>query len=133
MRPEIEIWIEDANYDLETAKDLFEKKRYSYAVFLSRQSVEKILKANYLFVLKKPFPKEHNLLIIAENSMKEIPKEIKDCIVFLNPHYTITRYPDVSLGIPSKLYDEDFGKISIEKAEKVIKYIKKSMEGKNEK
>lgn len=55
MRPEIEIWIEDANYDLETAKDLFEKKRYSYAIFLSRQSVEKILKANYFFVLKKPF------------------------------------------------------------------------------
>lgn len=39
MRREAELWIKDSDYDLGTAEDLLEKKRYNYAVFLARQSV----------------------------------------------------------------------------------------------
>ncbi|MGD2247955.1 MAG: hypothetical protein PVF58_06080 [Candidatus Methanofastidiosia archaeon] len=33
MRKEAELWKKDFDYDLATAQDLYEKKRYNYAVF----------------------------------------------------------------------------------------------------
>ncbi|MBU7025743.1 MAG: HEPN domain-containing protein [Theionarchaea archaeon] len=57
MRKEAELWIKDSDYDLATATDLLEKKRYNYAVFLARQSVEKLLKAAHLVVLQKEIPR----------------------------------------------------------------------------
>jgi HEPN domain-containing protein len=48
-------------------------------------------------------------------------------LIYLNPHYTITRYVDASLGIPSEVYDESSAKEAIEKAKEIIKWIKKNL------
>lgn len=127
MRKEAELWVEDAEYDIGCAKDMLSKKRYNYAVFLSRQSVEKMLKASYLYIIKKPFPKEHNLITIAKTIFKTVENKIMDDIIFLNPHYTITRYVDSALDIPSRLYNKGFAEECIKKAEEVNRWIKKKM------
>ena len=124
MRKEAEMWMEDAEYDLGCAKDLLEKERYNYAVFFSRQAVEKILKSAYLAVLGKSFPKEHNLIVLAKEIFQEIDDNIMGNITFLNPHYTVTRYVNASLDIPSKLYDRRFAEQSTQKAEEVLKWVK---------
>jgi HEPN domain-containing protein len=103
MRKEAELWIEDSDYDLGTAEDLLEKKRFNYAVFLARQSVEKLLKAAHLIILQEEIPREHNLVELAKSCFEEIPINVMEDLVYLNPHYTITRYVDASLGIPSDI------------------------------
>ena len=127
MRKEAELWIKDSDYDLATAIDLLEKKRYNYAVFLARQSVEKLLKAAHLVVLQKEIPREHNLVGLGKSCFKDVPIDIMEDLVYLNPHYTITRYVDASLGTPSDIYDETSAKEAIEKARKVREWIKKSL------
>jgi len=72
MRKEVELWIRDSDYDLATAEDLLEKKRYNY-VFLARQSVEKLLKAAHLFTLQKEMPREHNLVELGRSCSNDIP------------------------------------------------------------
>lgn len=129
MRKEIIMWVEDADYDLECAMDMLEKKRYNYAVFLSRQSVEKILKASNMVILKKPIPKEHNLIELAK-CFKKLPSKIMDNIIFLNPHYTVARYVNASLDLPSKLYDERFASESVKRGKEVIKWVKKAVKTK---
>ncbi|MEW6069919.1 MAG: HEPN domain-containing protein [Candidatus Thermoplasmatota archaeon] len=124
VRKEAELWAKDALYDFECAKDMLRNKKYNYAVFFARQSVEKMLKACYVQILAKPFPKEHNLLTLATAVFGRGGREISDEIVFLNPHYTITRYVDSALDIPAKLYTESFAKEGIKKAEKVIAWLK---------
>ncbi|MBU7011409.1 MAG: HEPN domain-containing protein [Theionarchaea archaeon] len=90
MRKEAELWKKDSDYDLATAEDLYEKKRYNYAVFLARQSVEKLLKTCYLVLLQEQIPREHNLVELARSCFEEIPIDIMEDIIYLNPHYTVT-------------------------------------------
>ncbi|MBU7047597.1 MAG: HEPN domain-containing protein [Theionarchaea archaeon] len=127
MRKEAELWIEDSDYDLATAEDLLEKKRFNYVVFLARQSVEKLLKAAHLIVLQEGIPREHNLAELARSCFDEIPIDIMEGLICLNPHYTITRYVDASLGIPSDVYDESSAKEALEKAKEIRKWIKKNL------
>lgn len=127
MRKEAELWIEDSDYDLATAEDLREKKRYNYAVFLARQSVEKLLKAAHLIVLRKEIPREHNLVELGMSCFEKIPLDIMENLVYLNPHYTITQYVDASLGTPSDIYDESSARNAIEKAKVVREWIKKNL------
>jgi len=131
MREEIILWIKDSDYDLSCANDMLKAKKYNYAVFFSRQATEKILKAAYLLILKKPFPKEHNLNSIIRVAVKKIPDNIQDDINFLNPHYTITRYADAAIGTPSELYDIKTAKEAIKRAEEVRKWVKKITASKN--
>jgi len=65
-------------------------KRYNYAVFLARQSVEKLLKTCYLVLLQEQIPREHNLVELARSCFEEIPIDIMEDIIYLNPHYTVT-------------------------------------------
>jgi HEPN domain-containing protein len=127
MRREAELWIKDSDYDFVTAEILMENHRYNYAVFLARQSVEKLLKAAHLIVLRKHIPEEHNLVELGKFCFTEIPVEIAEDFVYLNPHYTMARYVDASLGAPSDLYDEISAKEAMERAERVREWIKKNL------
>lgn len=90
MRKEAELWMKDSDYDLATAEVLLENERYNYAVFLARQSVEKLLKAAHLLIAKKEIPREHNLVELGKLCFSEIPLKVLEDLVYLNPHYTIT-------------------------------------------
>ncbi len=127
MREEARLWLEDAEYDYGSAVDMLDRSRYNYAVWLARQSVEKALKASHLIVLRKPIPKAHNLLALAKSLDWEIPPKVKEALTFLNPHYTVTRYVDASVGKPSDIYDELFASEAIEKAREALNWIRSSV------
>jgi len=125
LRREAQLWLEDAEYDLQCAQDMLEKKRYNYAVWLARQSVEKALKAAFLIKIKEPIPFEHNLLTLAESLHLVLPEAVRSDLVFLNPHYTVARYVDAAVGKPADLFSLEFAAEALEKAKRVHLWLKK--------
>ncbi len=61
MAQNSEEWLLQADYDLESAKTMFEGGRYFYAVFMVHLAIEKSLKGLYWKVLKIIPPKTHHL------------------------------------------------------------------------
>jgi HEPN domain-containing protein len=45
MRPETEVWGEDAEYDLQSAKTMLDSGRYFFVVFMCHLTIEKLLKS----------------------------------------------------------------------------------------
>jgi len=45
MKPETQNWVEDADYDLQSAKAMLESGRYFFVVFMCHLTIEKLLKA----------------------------------------------------------------------------------------
>ncbi|MFH1054862.1 MAG: HEPN domain-containing protein [Candidatus Altiarchaeota archaeon] len=65
MDKDVEVWLKQGLYDLESAKILHEKGRYSNAAFLIQQAVEKCLKALYLFENRDLVPQSHSLTYLS--------------------------------------------------------------------
>jgi HEPN domain-containing protein len=40
-------WLNQSEYDFETAQAMYKTKRYVYAIFMCHLALEKLLKANY--------------------------------------------------------------------------------------
>ena len=45
MRPETEAWVEDAEYDLQSARVMLDSGRYFFVVFMCHLTIEKLLKS----------------------------------------------------------------------------------------
>ncbi|MBE0447967.1 MAG: HEPN domain-containing protein [Actinobacteria bacterium] len=123
MRKEAQLWLDGAAYDLDSARDLFKSARYNYSVWLSRQAVEKALKAAHLIVIRKPIPRSHNLIELARELSWDIPRAVKEHLQFLNPHYTVTRYVDSAVGKPSDIYDAEIADQAIVKSKEVLDWV----------
>ena len=78
MEKEVKNWLESAQYDLETAEDMFNTGRYVYTVFMCHLALEKALKAKVEEVTGETPPRTHNLRYLIKLSDVSIP----------------TRYPD---------------------------------------
>ena len=65
-------WFKQADYDIKTAKIMFDNKRYIYAVFMCHLSIEKALKGLYEKRLAKVPPKVHNLIFLIEKIELEL-------------------------------------------------------------
>jgi len=124
MREEARFWVDDAVWDLECAQDMLDNERYNYAVWLSRQAAEKLLKACYLIVLRSPVPRDHNLLVLGRECFGPAIAEVNSQLTFLNPHYTTTRYVDAALGAPKDIYDRGFAEQALTKAREVFQWIR---------
>ena len=45
MKPETTVWVEDAEYDLQSAKVMLDSGRYFFVVFMCHLTIEKLLKS----------------------------------------------------------------------------------------
>ena len=61
MNEKVKYWIDLAEYDFETAKAMFDTKRYLYVGFMCHQTIEICLKAVIANTGDFP-PKIHNLI-----------------------------------------------------------------------
>ncbi len=52
MRDDTRNWIACAEYDLETARSMFDSARYLYVVFMCHLALEKLLKAHVTEVIQ---------------------------------------------------------------------------------
>lgn len=124
VREEVRNLLEQAEEDLETARVNGEHGRYYAAAFFAQQAAEKGLKALYLLTRREPIF-THDLSKIAERL--GAPMEIREDALDLTPEYIITRYPNAANAVPAKLYTKRKAEASLERAQRIMAWIKTSL------
>ena len=118
-----EEWLNQADYDMDTADAMFNSGRYFYAVFMCHLSIEKSLKGLYYKKLDEVPPKTHNLIYLLNKIGKKPDQELEKFITRLNTASLATRYPD-DLAKIQAAYTEEITKEMIEKSKEVLKWVK---------
>jgi len=91
MKAETQLWIDDADYDLESAQTMLESGRRFYVVFMCHLTVEKLLKALIVERSGEEPPKIHNLVALAARAGLTIPTEHRSVINELDNMGVVTR------------------------------------------
>ncbi len=71
----IKSWISSSDENFDTMMDLYEAKRYSWAMFLGHLTIEKLLKAYFIRINREHSPLVHNLSRLAELSHLDLTNE----------------------------------------------------------
>jgi HEPN domain-containing protein len=90
----VENWIEQARYDLETARAMQDSGRYLYVLFCCQQAVEKVLKAMIAKRSNEFPPRIHALMRLAEIASLGLSEEHAQLMRELSNYYIQTRYPE---------------------------------------
>lgn len=90
----IKYWKDLSDYDITTAKFMFETKRYPYCLFMCHLSVEKILKAILVKRTKEQAPYSHNLVDLAQRTKIEFSDNDKNLLADLTEFNLEARYPE---------------------------------------
>lgn len=125
MRKEAENWLSQAKSDREKAVVLEKAGHFDGAVFFFQQAAEKALKA-YLIVDQGELLRGHSLLELAR--LAKVPKTMMTGIRDLAPEYLITRYPDMTAGIPADNYDKSITKRHNVTAHEVMAWVESQIE-----
>lgn len=125
MRREIEIWYKQGFRDFENAKKNFQLKEYYLTAFLVQQSIEKVLKAYFLYKKEDFAQKTHSLVFLG--SELKLPKDLLTNLRKINPDFIYTRYPDMDGVPPYEAYDEEIAKERLKLGEEVLEWLKKEM------
>lgn len=104
--------MKQAEYDLDTARAMFDSGRYIYCVFMSHLSIEKALKAIFIKDIGKYPPKVHSLVYLVKNAKIELTRDLKEFVESLDEVSILTRYPNELDKIL-----KDFGK---ERTQKIL-------------
>jgi HEPN domain-containing protein len=96
MDEKVHYWFDIAEYDLDTARALLEKKRYVYVGFMCHQAIEKAVKAYWQSSLHTLPPKTHNLAYLLEKTglLENLSDTYTDFIDELDPLNIECRYPE---------------------------------------
>ena len=121
MRKEVERLILQARRDLENARKNIEIEAYEVAAFLSHQAVEKYLKGAWIQKKRARPPATHYLRELGAGL--GIPKRLMAHLNFLNPDYTVARYPDAANGVPYELYDKGTARSKVKAAQEVARWV----------
>jgi len=90
----IEYWIKSSQDDLDTAKKLFNTKKYHHALFFAHLALEKILKAVYVNKKNEASPPIHDLIRLAEKSDLQLSEESRLQLVEISTFNVAARYDD---------------------------------------
>ena len=126
MKKEVKNWLESAQYDLETAKQMLNTGRYIYTIFMCHLAIEKILKAKVQEITDKTPPKTHNLRYLVKLSNIEPSEEILIFLSELSDVSIPTRYPEDFTELRNS-YGKKAANNYYRKAEEAFKWIKKSV------
>lgn len=121
MRKEVERLILQARRDVENARKNIGIEAFEVAAFLSHQAVEKYLKGAWIHMKRRRPPATHYLRELGQGL--RIPKRLMANLSFLNPDYTVARYPDAANGVPYELYDEAIARSKVKAAQEVAKWV----------
>lgn len=129
MKKKDQAWLEEAKWDIENARILFNNQRYSTAVFHSQQAAEKAIKALLYSCNLNGWG--HSIKTLLDKYNKEVNRPI-DIIEKearnLDREYITTRYPDALPEIaPHEAYDKDNAEFAIAQAEKVLNFVENEL------
>ena len=89
-------WLEQARYDLETARAMLAAGRYLYVLFCCQQAVEKALKSVIAARTGEMPPRLHSLMSLAEKAQIQPDEAQSDWLRRLTNYYIRSRYPEES-------------------------------------
>jgi HEPN domain-containing protein len=115
-------WTEQARYDLDTARAMFDSGRYLYVLFCCQQAVEKALKAIIVRRTDDFPPRLHNLLRLAEIAGIKMESDREDFFGELSGYYIQTRYPEEIESLAQTL-DREIAQDALDKTGEVIEWL----------
>ncbi len=95
-------WIESSEDDWKVANHLFEKGDYSYSLFFGHLTIEKMLKALYVYRREKNPPYTHSLIYLAEQVSLNLSEEQLEMIETITDFHIEARYPDEKFSFRKK-------------------------------
>lgn len=116
-------WINQADYDYETARVMRQSGRNFYAVFMCHMAVEKALKALLFHKTGNVPPKTHNLFWLLSKIEEKPPQQIGEFIVKLNEANVATRYPE-ALKEMIKIYNNQIADAMITQTQETLSWIR---------
>lgn len=119
-------WLEQSDYDMDTAEYMLSGGRYFYALFMCHLSIEKALKGLFWEKLKEVPPKTHNLITLLNKLNIKPPEEEGKFIVRINTASVLTRYPEDIKKIQAQ-YSKDVIIDMLKQGQRVIKWIKSQL------
>lgn len=120
-------WLKQAEYDLETARDMFKAGRFFYSVFMCHLASEKALKGLYQKKLNTIPPKTHGLIYLLQKTGVEAPEEIGKFFIRLDNVSAPARYPE-DLDKIQSTYNKQVSEKIIEQTEDALQWIKTFMQ-----
>lgn len=120
------MWFKQAESDLRKALNDLTTNDWDSAAFWSQQAAEKALKA--LLLEYGITYRGHELLEIASIIERELGlnvDEIRNLLRDLTIHYTVSRYPNAANAIPAELYTKEMAEVLVEKARRVVEWVKR--------
>ncbi|TET37917.1 MAG: HEPN domain-containing protein [Planctomycetota bacterium] len=120
MRKDTQNWIKTAEYDLETAEDIFKIGRYPYVIFMCHLAIEKLLKAHVTEVTQSEPAKTHNLVYLVQKAGLDVPQDTMDFLGDLSNGSVPTRYPDD--------FDKFVGEYTKKEAEEYLRLTKEAFQ-----
>ncbi len=125
MRREIDVWVQQAEIDLESAEKNFNQQTYYVCAFLCQQAIEKIMKAVIMEKTKNSPPNTHNLREMGE--LIGLPQNLLTKARKLSRDFVINRYPDAAGDVPAKIYDEQITKEILSDAKELFEWLQKQL------
>lgn len=94
VQKQVDRWVQQARYDLDTAQAMFEAGRYLYVGFMCQQAIEKLLKGIHLCATSQLAPYTHNLIRLSELVELEANTARDRHFGELQRYYVGSRYPE---------------------------------------
>ncbi|MEM1526985.1 MAG: HEPN domain-containing protein [Ignisphaera sp.] len=129
MRSEALKWLAQAESDCRKAFNDLRTDDWDSAAFWSQQCAEKALKS--LLLSRGKVYRGHDLLDIARIVREDLGLDLScllDDLRELTIHYTVARYPNAANATPSELYTEAKARELVEKAKKVLEWVKQNLQ-----
>jgi HEPN domain-containing protein len=115
-------WIVSAKYDINSARHMFETKRYIHVIFFCHLAVEKMLKAIVAESQDSHPPYSHDLYELIRLARLDIPKPHQVLIATLNQLAIATRYPE-DLDQLVKSYPKSVAEDFLKQSKAVLKWL----------
>ena len=115
-------WADQARYDLDTARAMFDAGRYLYVLFCCQQAVEKMLKSLIVQRTRQLPPRVHQLMRLAEVGGVQVSEKQAELLRELSTYYIQTRYPEEITDLASRVKGEQAKRV-LDASEEFIRWL----------
>ncbi len=115
-------WIASAKYDIESARHMFDTRRYIHVIFFCHLAIEKMLKAIVAESQDRHPPYTHDLYELIRLGHLDIPEAHQVVIAKLNQLSIATRYPE-DLDQLVKSYPKSVAADFLKQSKAVLKWL----------
>ena len=97
-------WFDSSEEDYETMNYMYNGEKYTWSLFVGHLVIEKMLKGLYAKNNENDpiAPKIHNLIMFAQKSNLDVPREIREDIQVINTFNISARYDDYKKAFAEK-------------------------------